>query len=285
MSPTANMQSNKQIFILRITLDQILYLTNCLYRPLVLDSPCMYTITRSSIMSASSCSGWTVKSLNQNMLSVYLRSTLTFWLFFFFPNMWTLLDQWHTLKFMNVPFLLCSICTQIIGLHVIATVDSFDVEMCCTNPLWRHFFRCMNRGNVNATHCFNFMSVSRRLLWSFNVNTLFLSHCHLSPFMSHPWYEIKQYFYFLFFFAQVSVQTDHMVIRAVVMNNAVNSGVEFNQSELRVKPGHYVCQSCWHRLIVLVRWCWIIDDLMTPSASFGPAFTVYPQLPVHKLPV
>lgn len=202
MSPTANMQSNKQIFILRITLDQILYLTNCLYRPLVLDSPCMYTITRSSIMSASSCSGWTVKSLNQNMLSVYLRSTLTFWLFFFFPNMWTLLDQWHTLKFMNVPFLLCSICTQIIGLHVIATVDSFDVEMCCTNPLWRHFFRCMNRGNVNATHCFNFMSVSRRLLWSFNVNTLFLSHCHLSPFMSHPWYEIKQY---IFFFLHKSV--------------------------------------------------------------------------------
>ena len=54
----------------------------------------------------------------------------------------------------RVPFLLCSICTRIIGLRVIATVDSFDVEMYCTNPLWRHFLRCMNRGNVNAAHRF-----------------------------------------------------------------------------------------------------------------------------------
>lgn len=123
MNPAANMQSNIQIDILHITLDQILYLTNCLYRLTLhvhnhsfIDHVCIIMDSEESKPGHAVC----LPEEHIDFLTV------------FFPKYVNLIGS---VTHPRVPFLLCSICTQIIGLRVIATVDSFDVEMYCTNPL------------------------------------------------------------------------------------------------------------------------------------------------------
>lgn len=61
----------------------------------------------------------------------------------------------------------------------------------------------------------------------------------------------------------------------------MKAGVASNQNGLKPQMKHAISSviPADSIVIVLVWWCWIIDDLMTLCASFGPAFAVYPQLP------
>lgn len=114
---------------------------------------------------------------------------------------------------------------------------------------------------MSVSHCF---CLPCEIMWSWYVVWI---HCYWASviflLMSHPWLWNKA----------ITVCIKLRLVLRICRNIDTWWLSEYKYWSEKIQPewtkvpneaGYFVCKSCWHQVIVLVWWCWIIDYLMTP---------------------